>query len=343
LRKLFAAILAVVLVVPLLFAALVSFAVSSWALDRGFYVSLLSDQWRAAPDARLELPPLPGLQAVPEEALGAALREVLSARYLRSQAINLVNQTFDALEGRAATGALSWRVDLAPLKADLRGEAGPRFARRLAEALPACAGATGLPAGAALPPCRPESMSSDRLAQLIVSRLPAVLDSLPDTYVLANEDLRLYHGSTNGSWYGFVGTRGLLWAAVILGVIAASFWIGVAFLAGRDRREILQWLGGMLAAPAALTLLAALGVRLAWFGSGPWFTRRLPYWLGSGPGYRDGPWHLGGTRLLEVFTLLSRPFLATVGRGFLSVGAVAAGVAAGLIIWSLSAPRAADG
>lgn len=335
-RRLFAAILAVAVVLPLLLAALLALSVSSWALNPEFYVAALSNerlyeaalqQWRAHPDTGVELPPLPGLTDVPPQALGLALREALTPTYLRSQALSLVRQAFDALEAGSASERL--HLDLAPLKQALAGEAGARFARKLAESLPVCTGSTGLPAGAGLPSCRPQGVSADRLAQLIGSRLPALLAGVPDTYLLPQE------ATPEGSWRGLpLGRRSLLWASVVLALIAAGFWIGAAFLAASarsERRGILAWLGVMLAVPAVLTLLIGLGVRLAWFGSGPWFTRRLPGWL-------DGTSE-ASRRTIEALAESSRPVLAWVGRGFLTAGGVAAGIAAGLIVWSCLSPK----
>jgi hypothetical protein len=169
-------------------------------------------------------------------------------------------------------------------------------------------------------------VSAERLAQLIGSRLPALLEGIPDTYLLPAEAM------PEGNWRGLpLGSRILLWASVILAVIAAGFWIGAGFLASSERREVLIWLGVMLAVPAVLTLLTGLGIRLAWFGSGPWFTRRAPGWM-------DGTTE-ASRRAIEALAESARPILAWVGRGFLVAGGVAAGIAAGLLVWSGITPK----
>jgi hypothetical protein len=338
-RKIPAVILIIAVVIPLLLSALVVFSISGWVLKRSFYRELLGDErlysaLLAEAKARKDQSwPMqewqgpPELQGVPSEALAKALAETAPAAYIRDQALALVEQIFDAAEGRALKPDLT--LDLSPLKARLKGPAGERFARTLAEALPICAsGQDPLAAHGVLLRCRPSGMSTDRAARLVSAALPEALARLPDRYPLSPELVEFLVQPEVRFWTGFVGTARLTWAALILAVIAAGFWIGAAFLGGRDNKEVLAFLGWSLFGPALLVLLTGLQIRFAIPGR----------WLLPAPLPR-----LGGpfvTRELAVaLAEAMRSVLHTMSRGFLISGAISIGAALGLAAWSHSIER----
>ncbi len=337
-RKIPALILIIVAVIPLLLATLCFFSVASWVLRRSFYRELLGDERLYSAllaEARAregqswhmgDWGELPELRGMPAEALAKALAETLSAGYLRDQALALVEQFFAAAEG--PTGQVELSIDLAPVKALLRGEGRERFAHALAEALPACSsGQAPRNAPAGLLRCRPPGMDAVSAARSIAAALPGALDRLPDRYPLTPQPLQLFLEPETRFWAGFLLTARLVWAGLILAAIAVAFWIGAAFLGGRDRREVLAFLGWSLFVPALLVLVAGLAIRFAIPGRSllhlPWF------WAGALAPQASG----------ELAAALAETFgaaLHTVARGFLVSGAVSIGLALGLIAWTRS-------
>lgn len=339
-RKIPAVILIIAVVIPLLLATLAVFSVSGWALKRSFYRELLGDErlysallaeararkgqswkmkgWREPPE----------LQGMPVEALAKALAETAPAAYLRDQALALVEQVFDAAEGRSSRPELI--LDLAPLKSRLQGSTAERFARTLAEALPICvSGQDPLIARSGLLRCRPSGMSIDRAASLITAALPETLAGLPDRYPLSPELAEFFGQPEVRFWIGFLGTARLTLAGLILAAIAAAFWLGAAFLGGRNRREILVFLGWSLFVPALLVLLTGLLIRFAI--PGRWLPYAPLFW-----------WGIASQATRELAVALAeamRTVLHTIARGFLISGAISIGAALGLVAWSRSIDR----
>jgi hypothetical protein len=310
-RKILAVVLILALVLPLSFSALTLFSVSGWALKRSFYreffgeeklyTALLTDA-RARKDRAWDVgdwTPPAGLEGLPAEALAKALAQTVSAGYLRGQALQAMETLFDAIEGRVVRADLS--VDLRPLKRDLGGQSRQAFADALAQALPDCrTGQDPLDPRSRLLTCRPSGMQAKRASQLLYAALPAALARVPDRYPLLDEaDLP--------AWAGPVGTVPLVWAAVVVALIAAACWVGMAFLGGRNRAQVTMILGWSLLPPALLTLAVGLAVRFAFLGR----------WLLS-------------PALLDAL----RPVRHTVSRGFLISGAVALGLSLSLIALS---------
>jgi hypothetical protein len=330
-RQAIAVVMVVLLVFPLIFATMMSFSVSTWVMDRGFYLQLVSDEriyeailrddvWEEAP--KFEVSEFAG---IPSYALAKALREVVTPNYLRSQAVALVDETFDAIEGKSSTLEIS--VDIKPLKDRLRSDGGDRFARSLAANLPVCdLGQSSFAPGAQLPRCRPADQSEGETADLISAALPEFLDSLPDSYPEPAETVHFDYGSDYDFWSGFIGTNRLIWASVLLALIAASFWVGTAFVGGENRRKFVQWLGWPLFVPAVLTLICGISVRIA--AGWPWIDTGLGAWLTTDAWYR--------AEVAGVLGTVIRTAIKAVARGFLITGAVSLGLSVGLIIWSYS-------
>ena len=330
-RKAIAAVMVAVIVFPLLLAALMTFSVSTWAFDRGFYLQLVSDEriyeailgetaWEQ--EQIFEDTEFDG---IPGDALAKTLREVITPNYLRSQAVTMVNDAFDAVEGRASV--LELTVDLTPLKDRLRGEAGDRFARSLAANLPVCsAGEQAFAPGAQLPRCRPANLSEERAAELIVEALPAFLDSLPDTYPQPPQTIHFYYTPEDAFLTGFLGTNRLIWVNILLALVAASFWVSAAFVGGENRRRIVQWLGWPLFVPAVLILIGGIAIRIA--AGWPWIDYGLSSWVLSDVWY--------SAEIAEVFTAIARSAIKAIARGFLVTGGISIGISMGLIVWSYS-------
>jgi hypothetical protein len=336
-RQAIAVIMIILLVFPLVFAGLMSFSVSTWALDRGFYLQLVSDEriyeailrettWGEDPEFEVS-----EFEGIPSDALAQALQEVVTPNYLRSQAVSLVNDAFDALEGR--TSSLELSVDITPLKDRLRSEAGDQFSRSLAANLPVCAsGESPFTAGASMPRCRPSDLSEEEAGKIIAKALPEFLENLPDRYPEPPEIVYFDYAPENTFWAGFIGTNRLLWASILLALVAASFWVGAAFIGGENRRQIVQWLGWPLFVPAVLTLICGIGIRLA--AGWPWIDTGLSGWMMSDVWY--------SAEITGVISTVVRTAIKAVARGFLITGGVTLGIALSLIVWSFSIPTEAE-
>ena len=336
-RQAIAVIMIILLVFPLIFATMMSFSVSTWAMDRGFYLQLVSDEriyeailrddaWKEE-----QIFEVTDFEGIPSDALAKALREVVTPNYLRSQAVALVDRTFDAIEGRASTLELS--VDITPLKDRLRSDGGDRFARSLAANLPVCgSGQEPFAAGALIPRCRPADLSEEQAAQLIKAALPDFLDSLPDSYPDPAETVYFDYPPENEFWMGFIGTNRLIWASVLLALVAASFWVGAAFVGGENRRQVVQWLGWPLFVPAVLTLIWGITIRIA--AGWPWIDYGLGSWLATDVWYR--------AEVAGVISTVIRTAIKAVAKGFLITGGISIGISLSLIIWSFSISKEED-
>ncbi len=327
-RRVPAILIVIFLAVPLFFTAFLSISVGTWALDRGFYTALLSDErLYQIPDvsALWWSDAVPEMQGVDSRAVVLASREVLTPSYLREQAVSVVNQAFDFLQGRGDAFDLS--VDLRPVKTALLGEPGRRFARELAKDLPV-GGASGdfVVKARTIPRARPSSMSVEKAAAVIQAGLPALASSIPDTVRLS--DSPSFHFTPYGWGMGFNLLGALIFAAVVLLVFACGFWLAAAFTGGATRYERLQWLGWSLFVPAVGVFLIGLLTILGLFSS--WAT----WGIGQAHLETEGFAPSFAAALVEA----ARHALARVDTGFIATGAVAGGVSLGLLAWSWSIP-----
>jgi len=330
-RRVPAILMVVFLVCPLFFAALLTVSVSTWALDRGFYAQLIDD-------ARLyQIPSLqggsmswagsgvPGLETVSLTYSARALREVLSPGYMRTQAMGVLNQVFDVMEARRGADGIS--VDLAPVKAALLGDAGKRFALALAQDLPVGGAGFAVRQGR-LPAARPSSVSIERAAAIIQEGLPGFVKTIPDRIRLS--DNAFWRDTAfAGQWGPRISVLGaLIFADVVLLLLAGGLWVAAAFIGGANRFERLQWLGWSLLAPAAGVFLIGMFTILPFVF--PW----VQWGIQSARLELDG---FSATFVAALIDLVQHA-LARVGGGFLAAGAVAGGAAIGLLAWSWSMP-----
>ncbi len=331
-RRVPAILMVIFLVCPLFFAALLAVSVSTWALDRGFYTRLIDDarlyEVPTPPDATTTwiADEMPGLQSLAHGA--RALREVVTPAYMHGQAVSILNQVFDVLEACAAAYDVS--VDLGPLKAALRGEPGKRFALALAQDLPVGGSSFAMSPGR-FPEVRPSSISVERAAAIIEQGLPGFVRTIPDRVRLSDswsfrEASVLMGGGLR------VSVRGvMIFADVILLLLAAGLWVAAGFIGGANRFQRLQWMGWSLLVPAAgvflIGLLALLPIVFPW----------VQWGIESA--------HLDQSGFTASFVAalvdLARRAVSRVGGGFLAAGAVSAGVAIGLLTWSWSMPAEA--
>lgn len=338
-RKFLALLLAVVVVFPMIVAALSLIAISTWVLDRSFYESVLGDTRLYEVLLSRDPPNYFNRQVtwqissdVPIEALGRALREVVTPEYARDQALRIVADLFDALEGRRDT--LDLTLDLSPIKDALRGEGGQRFAQTLAAELPRCEAGenpvTRNDQSLVIIACRPNTMSVNEAARQITQALPDFINQIPNQIDLTRRPID-FRVELRGVPTSISAQSGLNLAIVIVALLAGSIWLVAAFVGGEDRRARLLWLGWMLIVPAALIFLIGVGISTD-FSLG-WMRYGLNQARFEGVEY--------SAEFRDALINVTRSAQNTVANGFFAAGGVAGAFALALIAWG-SASRPID-
>jgi hypothetical protein len=316
-RWLPALLLALLLVMPLFIGGLSAVAVSTFALDRNWYLGFLADErLYDMPDAVSSATwqmTLPDLSAFPPAMGREALRELLPPAYLRDQAGSLIDQVFTFLWGR---GPLELSVDLSPLKQSLVGDKAKRFALAMAKGMPVATGSAAVPKRGTIPESRPKSWTVEQTARFIEGSLPTVMADVPDRLQLGETVLL--------PWEGFSAFGMLIGAAAFMLVLACGAWIGSGFAFSSVPRERLLWLGGSLLAPALCVLsigvLSAVSpLVLSWARFG---ITTVDF---AGTGVSQG--------FVDAIINAARLSLGRVSTGFLATGGIAAGIGIGLLVW----------
>lgn len=323
-RWLPALLLVLILVIPLFIGGLSAVAVATFALDRGWYASMLADERLydladATSGATWRLW-FPGLAGFPPSLSREALRELLPPAYLRDQAKAVVDQVFAWLWGR---GPLDVSVDLTTLKQSLTGDRAKRFALALAKDLPEAAGSTALPRTGTIPASRPKGWTVDQTARFIEAALPTVIASMPDRLDMGD--------AVSLPWSGFSAFGLLVGAAAVTMLLACGAWFGSAFAFSDLPRERLFWLGGSLLAPALCVLAvgAAAAVSPLAIPWARWGISSIDFTVyGLGQGFADA--------VLDAVGIAAR----RVAVGFLATGGIAAGIGIGLLVWGGITPVA---
>jgi hypothetical protein len=341
LRRLIALFLVFVLVFPLTMAALSLIAVSPWALDRNFYIDLVSDERLYDVLLSEEIPRMlqrevlrGELEDAPAAAIASALRAVVTPEYLRSESVRIINDVFDAIEGQGDTQPF---LDLRPIKDNVLAK-GAQFAQAYVADLPACAAGvqptfiveTRRGRDATLYRCVPSDLTADQVANDIVEQLSIYVEEIPDQVDLSPEPIRFRTGIDNvfrfsrGEFAFFDVVGALNFSIVVLLLIAGGAWFVTALIGGEDQRGRLLWLGSSLM-PAAL-LIFFIGVAInaasdplstAWFRPGVYNIR-----FGNAPISEES-----ARVLLEVFGST----LDTIANGFLASGAISGAIALTLL------------
>ncbi len=262
-RKFFALLLTVFIFSPMAAGAMALVGINSWLFNRDFYTDIAGSEALYGALLSEEMPAylnreVPAADGIPPAALGAGLREVLNAGYLRDQAVTIVNELFDALEGKDYT--LYIAVDLIPIKEALRGDGGGDFARAYAAKLPACEeGQAPVDEGERLPRCVPPDMSAEMVIDDVYQALPALIEDAPDRFELMREPVDLRAELNQASWMlGGSLQTGLNAAALMIAVPAAAVWLLASLVSSDNWRGRLIWMGISLLLPTGL--IFGLGV-----------------------------------------------------------------------------------
>jgi hypothetical protein len=324
-RKFLAVLIILLLVIPLMTAALFVVPLRTWMLDRSFYTKALSGEQlskvlQSSPvfPVQLELP----IQLSQEtmDALYGVIKQTFTAQYLDSQVQPLVDSLLNLVEGK--TSSLQLRLDLKPIKADLLGEKRDQILSILTASIPVCAaGQTATQSGAQV--CRPASVSVESFTQTFVApALTQVVDSLPDEY-----DLQTVSGFSLDRLYfwqsalpGMSVPNALTLLVVLIGLLAFLFWLISALVADDKWGVRLQWLGAALLVPAVIVLLAAVIVQ----------------WLNPGAAINFGLVQFGqiglAPELKSALTGLLQSLASSVARPFFLSGGIALATALVLLV-----------
>lgn len=335
-RKLIAIILAISLVFPLLLSAQAAVSVTSWALDRQFYIDAL-DQPKiyssitSSPmidkflHERLGLPP-----ETDTSELESILKGILTTDYMRGEVSGFINALFDYMQGKTDTFAPT--LDMVPLKSTLEGSQQDAFLNALVSALPTCApGQTPSFGGEGQTACKPTGVSDELLIeQVLKPALPSILSTIPDEFPLEGE---FQNFQESDRWSSFLPGMAVP-ASIILGILVLVFiaifmWYVTALISDASWRVRLQWLGWMLLVPAVLIFLLSFATQ-----SG------IPaYWIRFGLDNANFSSTSFGPDLNESLRIISVTALPRVANAFQMVGGISGALAISLIFWGIATPR----
>ncbi|MBI1256444.1 MAG: hypothetical protein GC204_03140 [Chloroflexi bacterium] len=334
-RKTYALLVVIAVFVPLAIAVMTLISIRPWVLDRSFYESLLDDEALYEVPLISRLPDgftnrvldaftrdLFGAEELPAEALNAALPEVVTPDYLRALSLSAIETAFDFIDGTRSD--LQIAIDFVPIRQALQGEAAAPFAANLAAALPPCAAdQSPVASGGHLPRCIAADSSETAAVDQIVAALPALIDAMPDSSVLA-ADTNLQMGWLPYNRFLTSGIRSAVDVGIVaLTVMALLAWLTGAYFGGADMCSRLKWASSSLFAPASLILFTGLALTFA-----PAVTA-----IGNSittASYSEAYRNALIRVLVQVFE--------QVGTAFVVVGGFACVVAFALLVWSLFTP-----
>ena len=335
-RKFIAILLTIFLVFPLLLSAQAAVSVTSWALDRQFYIDALDQPqvYAAFTSGPMIDTLLHDQVGLPPEAdtseLESILKGVLTPDYMRNEVSKLINALFDYLQGK--TDTFTPVLDAVPLKTALGGSQQDAFLNALTAALPTCApGQTPSFGGEGQSACKPVGVSDDLLVeQVLKPPLPGILSAFPDEIPLEGE---FQNWQEAARWRTFLPGMAVP-ASIILGLlvlvsIAACAWYVTALISDASWRVRLQFLGWTLLVPAVLIFMLGFasqsGIPVYWVSHGLKFTSlsRTPF----------------GPELEETLRIISLSVLPRVANAFQMVGGISGALAITLIFWGIVTPR----
>ena len=334
-RKFLAVLLIIVLVIPLMTAALLILPVRTWILERSFYNRAISGQQisnllQSSTSFPIQLQlPVKFSQAT-MDALYGVIKQTLTPAYLDSQVQPILNSVLNLVEGKATSA--TFQLDLKPIKAALLGDQRDQMLAIISDSIPVCA--TGQSQSQSAQVCRPSNVSAQSFTQTFLNpALTQVMASLPDAYNVTTPDTsaltRFYFWQS--TFPGMTVPTVLTLLTVFVCLLALLFWLISALVADSDWGVRLQWLGGALIVPA----LIVLGVAA------------LVQWLNPGGLLNFGLVQVGQTglapELKTALTVFVQTVSSSVARPFFLSGGIALFVAIVLYAWgAITKPRATE-
>jgi len=335
-RKFVAILLAIFLVFPLLLSAQAAVSVTSWVLDRQFYIDALDQPqvyttFTSGPMIDKLLHDQIGL---PPEAdtveLESVLKSTLTPDYMRDEVSKLINALFDYLQGKTNTFAPV--LDAVPLKTALGGSQQDAFLNALVAALPTCApGQTPGFGGEGQTACKPVGISDDLLVeQVLKPALPSILSAVPDEIPLEGE---FQNWQEAARWRTFIPGMAvpaiIILSVLVLVSIAACVWYVAVLISDSSWRMRLQWLGWTLFIPAVLIFLLGFATQ----------SGISTYWISFGLERADLSSTPLGPELNETLRLISVSALPRAANAFQMVGGISGALSIALIFWGIATPR----
>ena len=335
-RKFIAILLTIFLVFPLLLSAQATASVTSWALDRQFYIDAL-DQ----PQVYAAFTSGPMIDTLLHEQLGLppeadtselepVLKGILTPDYKRGQVSGLINALFDYLQGKTDTFAPV--LDAVPRKNALESSQQDAFLNALVAALPTCApGQTPGFGSEGQTACKPAGIPEDLLVeQVLKPALPSILAAVPDEIQLEGEFQDWQEGAR---WRTFVPgmavPASIILSLLVLVSIAACAWYVAALISDASWRVRLGWLGWTLLIPSVLIFMlgfaAQSGIPVYWVRYGLEFTS-----------FSHTPF---GPELDETLRIASMSALPRVANAFQMAGGISGALSIALIFWGIVTPR----
>lgn len=335
-RKLIAIIFSIILVFPLLLSAQAAVSVTSWALDKQFYIDALDqpEVYEAITSGPMIDELLHKRLGIPVETdtseLESALKGIITREYMREQMGGIINALFDYLQGK--TDTFEPALNIASLKNALEDDQQDAFLNALVAALPTCSPGqvSGIGGGGRIP-CKPDSVSDDHLTeQVLKPAMPGILSAIPDEIPLEGEFLKWQEEARWRRYFpGMAVPASIILSLLVLVFIAASIWYLTALISDSSWRVRLQWLGWTLIIPAALIFLLGFAVQ-----SG------MPvYWIEYGLEHADLVGTLLGSLLDEAPHIIAAAALPRIANAFQMVGGICGGLSLAFIFWGIASPR----
>ena len=335
-RKFFAIVFFIILVLPLLMAAQLSLSTITWALDRDFYMEILDQpeaQTALGADMMMDHIITTQLHLTPDAdtaALTDILQSVMTQEYFQAQIRAYVDGLFDYLQGKSTE--FTPTIDLRPLKLVITGGQQDAFLAALLQALPECApGQTPGLGSDTETACKPAGIPDQLIIeQALKPALPLVLAQIPDEAPLPGE-LGLVGRNLGWRTYlpGMAAPASIMLSVLILSIFALAMWYLVAMVADASWHARLQWLGWMLLIPSLIVFLlgfAAQGGVAA-------------YWINFGlerASLSAAPLETGLTNLIQVAAMAAMPRIANAIK---MVGGICGGFAFALLLLGIATPR----
>lgn len=335
-RKFIAILLVIFLVFPLLLSAQAAVSVSSWALDRQFYIDVLGQEQvystlTTGPTIEKMINDQLNLPAeMDTRELESIIKEILTPQYMRDQVSAFFNELFDYLQGKTDTFAPT--IDIVPLKTALETDQQDVFLTALVAVLPICEpGQTPGFGGEGQTACKFAGISDEQLLDKVLKpALPGIIAALPDEVPLEGIFTTFQETSRWRSFIpGMAVPASIILSLLILVFISVCAWYLTALIADSSWYFRLQWLGWMLLIPAVLIFLIGLadqsGIAAFWirFGLERANLSAVPF----------------GTSLGETLRMVTTAALPRVANSFKMVGGVCAGISITLIFWGIATPR----
>jgi hypothetical protein len=336
LRKLIALFLTISLVFPLLLGTQAVMSVSSWALDRQFYIDTMNQEqvysaltsgplFEKLISSQLNLP-----ATVDTHELERIVQSALSTDYMHSQVDAFIQSLFDYFQGKSDT--FSPTLDIAPLKIALEGDQQDAFLTALVAALPNCEPGQNPGFGSEnQTACKLSGVSDELLVnQVIKPALPGIIAALPDEIPL---DGYLMSFQETSSWRSFIPgiaiPASMILSVLVLVFLAVSAWYITALIADASWHSRLQWLGWMLLVPSALIFFIGFVDQ----------SGILDFWVRFGlerANFSSVPF---GDLLGETLQVIAESALPRVTNTFRMVGGICSGLSAALIFWGIVTPK----